>query len=736
MRPSLALTSPSLVPYLFSNVGEARISPKSPHPPSIDRAQVVSRFNPRRNASSTSTPIQVGNGDFAFGADITGLQTFLPYGILSSWGWHNSSLPANSTPSDFTGLDWWTHDRLVNYDMPNPAEPEISQWLIANPHRINLGRIGLVFGGDYSNYTEEDLQNKSQKLDVYQGILQSNFTIDGHLTTITTSVDPSSDKIAVRLQSELLLLGLLGVFFDYPYATDDNKFEAPFVGDWNAVSNHTTVLHYAGNGNRAQVQHTLDNTTYYTTLQWSGSNVSVSRVPDSHRYVVRPNGNHTRAFEFTATFSPIDDFPSSSLSFDAIIARCQQWWTTYWKTGAFVDLTETANATADEIQRRVILSQYLLAVNEAGHDPPQESGLVNNGWYGKFHMEMYLWHSAHWTPWGKLPLLERSIGVYNRFLPSSMQRAADQGYSGLRWGKMSDPSGRSAPGEINALLIWQQPHVFYFAETEYQSARHAGRNTEDVLAKWDHVLTESADFMASYAFWNTSTSVYDLGPPMYPVSENTPPNSTRNPTFELAYWHFGLDVAISWKARRGQQAPQEWKHVKDNLAPLPTVYTVDETTGDQVLTYTLYEGIPHMWTGPDTVTDHPALTGIYGLLPSTTAINQSLVSATAAQVASDWNFTTCWGWDFPMLAMNAARLGDVDGAVQYLVHSNFQFDDVGMPVGTKAPTPYFPGSSALLLAVAMMAGGWDAATNSSQQDFAPGFPAQWNVRAEGFGQML
>ncbi|SPB47810.1 unnamed protein product [Aspergillus niger] len=266
MRPSLALANLSLVPYLFSNTGEARISPKSP--PSIDRAGVVSRFNPCRNASSKSTPMQVGNGDFAFGADITGLQTFLPYGILSSWGWHNSSLPANSTPSDFTGLDWWTHDRLVNYDMPNPAEPDISQWLIANPHRINLGRIGLVFGGDYSNYTEEDLQNKTQKLDIYRGFLQSNFTIDGHLITITTSVDPESDTIAVRLNSELLALGRLGVFLDYPYATDEDKFEAPFVGDWTAVSNHTTVLHHAGNENQAQVQHTLDNTTYYTTLQW------------------------------------------------------------------------------------------------------------------------------------------------------------------------------------------------------------------------------------------------------------------------------------------------------------------------------------------------------------------------------------------------------------------------------------------------------------------------------------
>jgi len=57
------------------------------------RRKVVQSFNVRRNVSSGSTPLQVGNGNFAFGADITGLQTFQPYGILSTWCWHNFSLP-------------------------------------------------------------------------------------------------------------------------------------------------------------------------------------------------------------------------------------------------------------------------------------------------------------------------------------------------------------------------------------------------------------------------------------------------------------------------------------------------------------------------------------------------------------------------------------------------------------------------------------------------------------------
>jgi hypothetical protein len=75
----------------------------------INRRETLQTFNPTRHQSSNTTPIQIGNGNFAFGADITGLQTFLPYGILSSWGWHNFSLPTaqgQSTVEDFTGLDW------------------------------------------------------------------------------------------------------------------------------------------------------------------------------------------------------------------------------------------------------------------------------------------------------------------------------------------------------------------------------------------------------------------------------------------------------------------------------------------------------------------------------------------------------------------------------------------------------------------------------------------------------
>jgi hypothetical protein len=85
--------------------------------------------------------------------------------------------------------------------------------------------------------------------------------------------------------------------------------------------------------------------------------------------------------------------------------------------------------------------------------------------------------------------------------------------------------------------------------------------------------------------------------------------------------------------------------------------------------------------------------------------------------------------------MSAARNGDVNQAIEWLLHPLFEFDDVGMPIGgVRVPTPYFPGSGALLYAVAMMAAGWDGSHGHGN---APGFPNQnWTVRVEGLSKAL
>lgn len=332
---------------------------------------------------------------------------------------------------------------------------------------------------------------------------------------------------------------------------------------------------------------------------------------------------------------------------------------------------------------------------------------------------MNLWHSLQFARWGHFDLLRKSTPItYQRFLASSRDRATNQGYEGARWGKMTDPTGRSAPGEINSLLIWQQPHAMHFAEYEYRA--YPSRQT---LQSWDEVLTATADFMASFAWYNETTKVFDLGPPIYPVSENTKPNATINPTFELAYWRFGLDIAIRWKERQRKAAPKHWITVRDNLAALPVFNG----------TYAIYEGVADMWVDPETTYDHPAMAGIYGLLPppeSGPPLDLAIVENTAEHIHRLWALDQSYGWDFSMLAMNSLRLGNVDQALQYLLHPNYKFDDAGYPEGgERVPTPYFPNSGGLLLAMAMMAGGWDG-------EPGPHFPSEWKVTVEGFSPGL
>ena len=75
--------------------------------PKIDRHALVTRHNVTLTNADPLTPLTVGNGRFAFTADITGLQTFpefydagIPLHTLSEWGWHSFPNPENYRMQD------------------------------------------------------------------------------------------------------------------------------------------------------------------------------------------------------------------------------------------------------------------------------------------------------------------------------------------------------------------------------------------------------------------------------------------------------------------------------------------------------------------------------------------------------------------------------------------------------------------------------------------------------------
>ena len=139
----------------------------------------------------------------------------------------------------------------------------------------------------------------------------------------------------------------------------------------------------------------------------------------------------------------------------------------FWQNGAAIDFSGSRDPRATELERRVVLSQYLTAIQCAGSLPPQETGLTCNSWYGKYHLEMHWWHAAHFPMWNRPHCSNAAWAGTHAILPSAREKAKQQGYAGARWPKMTAPDGRSSPSPVGEMLIWQQPHPIAMAELCY-----------------------------------------------------------------------------------------------------------------------------------------------------------------------------------------------------------------------------------------------------------------------------
>ena len=677
----------------------------------IDREAVVKRHRVCTTGTLLKSPAQVGNGKFAFGMDITGLQTFVPFNTLSDWSWHSFPLPEGMRAEDYRPVVVETHGKKIAYELRNPDQPELSEWLTKNPHRYNLGRIGFrLLREDGTEAREIDLGNARQEIDLWTGVVYSRFELNRKEVKVRTVCHPDKDMIGVCIESELLNDGNMSIYFDFPYP--DGRYFKHYIGRYDTISGHTSTFEKLA-PNSVRIARTMDDTHYYATLDWTGPATFSRESEKEHTFLLQPR--HTSTFSFTCCFSPepVADVTESVASIERKSAVS---WEKYWRSGAAVDLSGSKDPRWLELERRIVLSQYLMRANESGLFPPQESGLVNNGWFGRFHFEMIWWHGVHYGLWNRMECFDNYLNVYKDFMPKALERAKSEGRSGARWPKCTGNFNREWPGNAQAYLIWHEPHPIYFAEMQYRQ-----KPAPETLEKWKDVVLNTADYMADYLFYDKKTKQYVLGPPVVVVSENTDPLQTINPIFELGYFRYGLRTALEWADRLGlsEKRTKKWKEVLSKMAPLPVADGV----------YTTYEGIPDMWT--KYTYEHPALTGVYGMLPGD-GVDQPTFKRTLEKVSKEWQFNRIWGWDFPMLAMAAARTGQPALAIDMLMHpsAGFQFDEHGLATG--GPFPYFPSNGALLTAVAMMCGGWDGSEGE-----APGFPkdGSWTVRYEGFVPM-
>lgn len=656
----------------------------------------------------------MGNGEFAFTADATGLQTFpelyaqsVPLCTQSQWGWHSFPLPKGLDVADFRLEPYDTWGRKVGYATSAEGQQELYRWLRENPHRLHLGRIGLVLRNARGEPARAgDLAEIRQTLDLWAGVLRSSFVFDGSPVRIETCCHPERDVLAVRIESPLVRESRLAVVFEFPYASPEMA-----AADWTRPQAHRSEP-YRASPRRLDIRRELDSDSYCMSLAWEGE--AEIRQEGPHRFLLAPAAGDGLAF--VCLFAPRPEsgaLPAAKAVFEA----SNRHWARFWSEGGALELAGSLDPRARELERRCVLSQYLTAIQCAGSMPPQETGLTVNSWYGKFHLEMHWWHAAHFPLWGRAHLLERSMDWYRRILPEARRKAREQGYAGARWPKMVGPEGRDSPSPIGPLLIWQQPHPIALAELCYRA-----RPSRETLERYRELVFESAEFMASFAVRDRTRGRYLLGPPLIPAQENHPPRQTWNPTFELEYWAHGLGLAQLWRKRLGLPPEPRWEHVRTGLADLPVREGV----------YLAHENCPETYTERNR--DHPSMLAALGVLPGRKADRETM-RRTLRKVLEVWQWEHTWGWDYPMIAMTAARLGEPQTAIRALTMetpknrwaaNGHVWQRPNLPL-------YLPANGGLLAALALMAAGWEG----GPPGHAPGFPGrEWTVAWEGLNPWL
>ncbi len=654
----------------------------------LNRETLIRKSNPLFLKPDFRSPLTVGNGNLAFTADVTGLQTcfddYLPYSPLvtqTNFLWH-SFLNKEGDIYTLSDLDETEYEfsckRKVHYPtLSDDKNKEIYTWLRENPHRLNAFRIRLFLDGKLVKLKQ--ISDIRQSLDMYTGILTSKFSLAGETVTVTTAVG-KSDTLGVKIESALCKRNLSTVM-DFPYASPEKS-----ASDFGNVDKHNTKLTKSGSLN--YIERSLDATKYFVLIY---GNV---RAENTKIHEITVESLKEQSISFTVSLA-LEKDRLMPVGFKQVVEESELRFYTYWHTGAFIDVTDSEDERARELERRIISSLYLLAVNDCGSLPPSETGLSCNSWYGKFHLEMHPIHMAFLPLYGRGYLLEKSLGWYADNLNRAIDNARKNGFKGARWPKMTGPSCENSPSEIAPLLIWQQPHVIYMLsllrESRYREDRvEVPLETEkDFLFRYKDLIYETALFMADYLQKEENT--YSLLPPLFSVQEKGDPLKIKNPPFEIIYFSFALKKAYEWMLELGEDY-KDWLEKAENTASVSIENGLLQA----------YEGYEDTYTKLNL--DHPAHIFIHGFLR--TDVDEKVLLSSLKKFDETWDFNTLWGWDFAFLAMTYARLGLYEEAFDILLKetnkntyvasgNNAQFSESRLPL-------YLPGNGSLLLAMSML----------------------------------
>ena len=157
--------------------------------------------------------------------------------------------------------------------------------------------------------------------------------------------------IGAKVESQLFTDGQLAINLKFPYPTGGHCDDAC---NWDQNEKHNTKIISTEDG-KALIKRVIDDTEYYVSLTWSGS-ADISNQ-DNNIIKLTPLGEKV---EFTCEF--LQDTILNPVKYTNVKDGAERYWNRFWDEGGMVDFSNCKDSRAQELERRVVLSEELMGV--------------------------------------------------------------------------------------------------------------------------------------------------------------------------------------------------------------------------------------------------------------------------------------------------------------------------------------------------------------------------------------
>jgi hypothetical protein len=293
----------------------------------IDRYQQVTRFNINNSIIDSLSSLSVGNTEFSFTTDLTGLQTFpefyshgIPLETRSDWGLNRGEDPGND-------------------------------------YRYYLGLIGLqILKENGQEISINDIKDPLQMLNLWTGEIDSKFKIEGVPVHIRTVCHSDYDLISVKVISRLIGKKRLRIKLNFfPGMSSTTGY------DFNSPEKQTTKI-LADTNNYSIFARTQDKNNYYV-LVWRNS-AQIKKI-NQHMYYLEPQYVDS-VYSFSCQF--MKNLASGRMqNFGETEAASKKNWEKFWNSVNAVEFKGFKEPGAKDLERCAFISKYFTRIQSNVH---------------------------------------------------------------------------------------------------------------------------------------------------------------------------------------------------------------------------------------------------------------------------------------------------------------------------------------------------------------------------------